>query len=417
MTSFVSFYNYLNDNIKNLSSIHSIKDKSILLLSKNTLTDITYNILLPLHIFELNDIIGIHNNNVNYIKELSNGLFISGSQKKLIVYNNSFKREYEISINNNYIYEIKNIKNDYIEVLICSDESIKLLKIQKNYDYSIREYKEIEIRVCFQFNNDFIICNKKGIFQINDFLSFIKNSNEQEIINKSYWNGIKLNCQIIALTSNKYLLNGEDKILFFNNNSRHVVKSIENYSFSLSQNNLVLMSIEGIDRTTEKDDKNKILLCGCKKYKEGQKNGILSLKLDLKDNFNILSQTFYETKNFEVYCLCPIFNIEKDIFIFNKKPKRIETEYFLVGGFNPKIKQGLIKLYKVNYNKENFENTEIEYIKDIEIKSNKRGNKFDGFEGNITCIIQSKYNGNILITCSDGKVYSFKNPNINLSEN
>ena len=71
----------------------------------------------------------------------------------------------------------------------------------------------------------------------------------------------------------------------------------------------------------------------------------------------------------------------------------------------------------MNYNKENFENTEIEYIKDIEIKSNKRGNKFDGFEGNITCIIQSKYNGNILITCSDGKVYSFKNPNINLSEN
>ena len=91
------------------------------------------------------------------------------------------------------------------------------------------------------------------------------------------------------------------------------------------------------------------------------------------------------------------------------KNKMIETEYFLVGGFEQNKKRGLIKLYKINYNNTNFDLTNIEYIQDIEIKED---NKFKGFKGPLTCITQSKNYGNILITCLDGNVYLFYPPNI-----
>ena len=52
------------------------------------------------------------------------------------------------------------------------------------------------------------------------------------------------------------------------------------------------------------------------------------------------------------------------------------------------------------YSQKNFGNTEIEYVKDIEI------GRSDGY---ITCIFQSKYDGKIFVTCSDGNVYSLPN--------
>ena len=97
-----------------------------------------------------------------------------------------------------------------------------------------------------------------------------------------------------------------------------------------------------------------------------------------------------------------------DIFKKNKN-KVIATEYFLVGGFEPNKQRGLIKLYKINYNNNNLNLTNIEYIQDIEVKKIKN---FKGFKGPITCITQSKYNWNILITCFDGNVYLFSPPNI-----
>ena len=175
------------------------------------------------------------------------------------------------------------------------------------------------------------------------------------------------------------------------------------------------MPKEGINPSAKIENSNKILLCACRKYEEGQKNGILLLKLELNDSLKILSQNFYETGNFEVYCFCPIsyiYNIN-DFSILNKENNQmIDTGYFLVGGFNPDTKQGLIKKYKVNYNREIFEKTEIEYVLDIEIEKDVNINKvkqFDGFKGYITCLIQSRYDGAILVGCSDGKVYSLLN--------
>ena len=181
---------------------------------------------------------------------------------------------------------------------------------------------------------------------------------------------------------------------------------INNYSFNLYQNNLCLIS-------KEKESNNKLLLCACKKYIESQKNGILLLIIELN---NKISEKFYDTGIFEVYCFCQICRFEnpnRGNMILSQNQNNdnlIGTEYFLVGGFDPNKKKGLIKLYQINYNNDKFELTNIEYIQDIEIKEST---KFKGFEGAITCIIQSKNNGDLLITSYDGNVYDFSNPNIN----
>ena len=228
---------------------------------------------------------------------------------------------------------------------------------------------------------------------------------ELKKINGAFWGGININENIFAFTSNKILLNGEDKIIFYNSSSKIIIDkiTIKNISFNLYQNNLCLIS-------KENESNNKLLLCACKKYIESQKNGILLLKIKLdkdEDDNIVISKKFYKTENFEVYCFCQFFIFKNENYILQKK-KKIVTEYFLVGGFDSNKLKGLIKLYKINYNEENFDLTNIEYIQDIEIKYKNKS----GFKGPITCIIQSSNNGNILITCFDGNVYLFSPPKI-----
>ena len=66
----------------------------------------------------------------------------------------------------------------------------------------------------------------------------------------------------------------------------------------------------------------------------------------------------------------------------------------------------MIKLYKINYEIDDKKLTQlskfsIEYIQDFKIFDEN----FEGFKGPISCITQSKKDGNLLITCWDGKIY------------
>ena len=166
----------------------------------------------------------------------------------------------------------------------------------------------------------------------------------------------------------------------------------------------------------EKKADNKILICACKKYKENERNGILLVNPQIQNNKRIKNE-FYDTGNFEVYCLCPILIIENRNKNFDnideKYRKNIiieDTEYFLVGGFDIEKREGLIKLYKAIYSKETFE-TRIQYIQDINIDIIDN-QKIEYFDGPIICIYQSKITGNILVSCYNGKVYLFTSPNI-----
>jgi hypothetical protein len=78
-------------------------------------------------------------------------------------------------------------------------------------------------------------------------------------------------------------------------------------------------------------ENKKLLLVACKKYFKDDKNGILLINLQFNnDDIEKKCQKFYDTKNFEVYCFCPLFEI-KNMF---GNTQKIETEYFLVGGFD-----------------------------------------------------------------------------------
>jgi len=113
------------------------------------------------------------------------------------------------------------------------------------------------------------------------------------------------------------------------------------------------------------------------------------------------------------YCFCQILNANNENPIngdINNKEniKIFNTDFFFVGGFDEDKGLGMIKLFKIKYNKI-FKNTSIEYIEDIIIEEN---DEFNGFEGPISCITQSNMFGNIIITCWDGNIYIFKPPNI-----
>ena len=272
----------LNNNIKNFNDfIESLRpniNESSIKLNSN----ISYSSQQTTKKI-LNDISSIGYNSfdgLNYVKVLSQNLAVGGGGEKLYFFDSNYRKVYEISIKNDNIFKIEGIKkNNTMEFVVCSNnnENICLLTIPNNNINNFNDYRIIKIReniktrICFQFNKDFILCNEDGLFQINDLTSNITRSEAIYIpnINKSYWTGIKINSELIALTSNRSIVNGEDRIIFYNYYGKRILKDVENYSFSLSQNNLALMPIEGAVKKVkiaEVNKANKILLCACKKY-------------------------------------------------------------------------------------------------------------------------------------------------------
>ena len=402
----IANFKSLFNNIKgSLSSIRISNNSS----SNQTLKDINNN----LKVCTVKKI-GYHKHGANYIKQLKNNLLVSGDNKTIFFYDvNSYKKVHDENIENDYVCEFEdNNKTNNLNLVICSDSinKIKILSIKNNnnfYDYRQETLRgEMKTRVCFKFGKEFILADDKDLYLIYDLLSTqVQNKEKRNNINKSFWTGIKINSELIALTSNENIPNGEDKIMFYNYRSKRDISSIENYSFALSHNNLALMP-KDINKS------QKILLCACKKYNEKQKNGILLLILNLENNkFEILSSKFYETQNLEIYCFCPIYLFEKNNIIFQNKQDNIseETTYFLVGGFNQVNKKGFVQLYKVNYNNKIFENTEIVFVRDLENELNNNVELINcgGFKNKITCITQQITSEaiNLLITCFDGNVF------------
>jgi hypothetical protein len=299
----------------------------------------------------------------------------------------------------------KRSKND-IQFICCSNNKLFLFEADsienhikyKKYDLPYSTYTK-----CVQMNNNafaLVGLNLSSFFP-DLFMNQLDNCT---IIEKTYRNAIKIDENILALTSNKVAVNGEDALIFFDSRKikidirkHRIVHKIENYSFNFNTNGLALMYCDY-------KNKNRILLCACKKYFSDQKNGILLVNPQLNDNHDV-NDPFYDTGDFEVYCFCPIFD-------FNQENKSYEknSEFFFVGGFDNNKGEGLIKLYKLIYNVEAF-NVKIEYLQDIIIKKDINEG-FVGFGGAVTCLIQSQYSGIIMATCNDGNVYKFSIPNI-----
>ena len=354
-----------------------------------------------------------------FIKELSNGYFISGgTDYKLKIYTKDFNI-YEtfgkIDIVKEWIYNIcerqnnKEKSNSIIQLITCSNKEIFLIDIdftKSRLNYKKYELPSITCTNCIEMeDNNFVMLGLKGACYFYDLFSRRRGNSENyySIVNKTYRGAIKISDDLVALCSNKIAIQGEDRLIFFNPNKekkKKIVHEIKDYSFNFSVNALSLFPKK------ENESKKRILLCACKKYCQNQNNGILIVNANL-DKKNI-KNPFYNTGEFEVFAFCPIEVNEDKMIEDSRNIKTIVTDYFLVGGFDNEKREGKIKLYKVNFS-ENIENTNIEFIQDIEFQKDK---DFQGFQWPISCIIQSSSYSNILITSYDGKVYLFSSPNL-----
>lgn len=376
-------------------------------------------------IIEIPKIIGSHKDKdaksfytAEFIKELSNGYYISGgTDNKLIVYNNEFEivleideiKEWTFSIFERTDFEGKN--ENKVQLITCSNKEVYLIDIDftelsdskgsKNSKESFKTQKyELPNMTCvacveMKNSNYALIGLNNAVYFIDLFNKGHKQIKHITIIDKTYRGLIKIKDNIIALTSNKVAVGGEDRLIFFNSEKTRgnkISSEINDFSFTLTTNGLALMQ-----RTT-KDNKKpyQILLCACKKYLKDQQNGILLANPQLEDNKTV-EKPFFSTEEFEVYCFCPI----KD------------TDLFFVGGFDNEINEGKIKLYKVLYDEKEDKawKTKIEFKQDIIFDKGENDKNFEGFEGPISCIIQSS-SGEILATCYDGNVYKFSYPNL-----
>ena len=352
--------------------------------------------------------IGEHENSAEIVKELNDQKVISCGLTDIKIYekNLEFKTIQEYIKDLDWINNIEEkefIKNIKHNIFISTQSNFHLINLntQKNEKKTIPE-KHINFSLKID-DSSLFICGLECISQVNNAFCKIVQNGLNYKIGGNYKEGIKINKRLFAFTSNRIISGQEDKINFYHRNSEKICREIKNYSFILSSTGLTLITIDN-------SDKDKILLCACKKYIKGQKNGILLISnLDSidSDNYKKNNIKFYNTKIFEVHCFIQLLNIDNNMILkdFNSE----KTNYFLVGGFETKKKKGILKLYEIK-KKEN-KTFDIEEIYDFKIEKNK---EFNSFKGPISCIEQTKNNGDILISCWDGNVFLFSNPNLKL---
>ena len=259
-------------------------------------------------------VIGKHEKIAEKIKELDDGTFISDGYNEILKYNNyNFTRIVNYNFDNYYSFFIDKNK------VIISQENRFIFFGKESSHNSLSIYTNYSCRNLFNLqNNEYIIFDKKGIYFGIDIFNNFHLKNLYELSKMIAYGGIKINDDIIAITSNQVLSKGENILIFFSSRSKRFwsVLEVKNYSFLLSENNCALMKIPNPGNW-------KLLLIAFKKYIKSDRNGILLLKLQFhNDNLEIF-KTFYDTKNFEVYCFCPIYEIIKNyIFITNQKIKQ-----------------------------------------------------------------------------------------------
>ena len=354
-------------------------------------------------------------NTADFIIQIKDFYICGGTNNELFVFdrNNDYKTTiYE----NDWIYNIIEFQNDEDKTsfLGCTKNKIILHEIAKDFTVTKSNDKILEkesphylIKITNsidnKFSNSYLICTQDKVFFIDNIFNKIIQIRENDLyLHKFVKSGLKVYDKIVIFKSNKILSKGEDNLIIFNYTSKKEVKTNlkRNYSFILSPNGLSLM------HENEEKSQKKVLLCACKKYCKKQKNGILAI--NIKNDPNNYKSFFYNTKNYEVYCFCPLIkNLEQKVL--TNETKITDTDYFLVGGFDLKKNKSIIKLFKVNYGKDNILNN-IEFLENVSFENKEK--KEEELRLPISCMIQSNIEQKIIITCWDGKIYSLSKPNI-----
>ena len=366
-------------------------------------------------------VIGTHKGTAEYIRQLSNGQYISGGSENLL-------NIYEKTIN--FCKSINMYESQYNVFEVKTDNKleneINLISFSQNkiYFWTLNT-KDKEHKINGKLKNSSLI----SVYSLDENISLIISLvNMAKIDNKWYkknMNIIKLNnlnmfCrggkllniedrQIFCFTSNDEIPNGQNKIIFYDYGRLKILGKIGGYSFVTSYNNMCEVK-QNINLNI------KLLLVACKYSNRVSENGILLIYINLKyeDYKFIDSQGFEKTETFEVLCFCQILLVDNNNSIYGdityqKDIIITETEYILVGGFDNEKREGCIKLYKIEPDTKEINVPKLKYLQDIDIEKNR---EFQGFDGKISCITQSTITGNILVTCWDGTVHMFRPPNL-----
>lgn len=387
-------------------------------------------------------VIGRHKGAAEYIRQLSNGQYMSGgSENKLYIYEKTIMLSKSLDMKESQynIYEVESENKKENEINLMSFSQNKIY-------YCTLDTKNKEIKTNGKLKNSSLI----SVYKLDKKSSLIvglekiaKIDNEWNLKNiniKSLYNldmfcrgGKLLNfeieqteqteriVQIFALTSNDEIPNGKNMMIFYDYEKNKISYRINQFSFVASYNNLIEVN-QSINSHI------KYLLVSCKKKnnnnnKISEINGILLIKINIKiikKEYELkYNYDFVETESFEVSCFCQLLLVENNNSIYDDitYEKNIiikQTEYILLGGFDSERRIGCIKLYKFKkdiLNEENIDNlkNKLEYLQDIDIEKNQ---EFQGFAGKISCITQSTITGNILVTCWDGTVHLFRPPNL-----
>ena len=350
----------------------------------------------------------------DYLEEVDDNTYIIyGNKCPLYIYFEDLNKK-DI-IEQEEVNYIKTIKRGKLYLICYYNKEYKmcLMEFSKNRHYTCKNIVNKE-KINFTFiteigNNNYLISGPKGChiasFIINEKSHISYNKNYLTITDESYKKGIKINENIIALTSNS-IYRGENKLIFYDISKSKIVKSIKGYSFVQITNGLEVIPKEN----------PKILICACNhtSIMEEEKNGILLINLDILKNesseINNQEQYIYflNTKSFCVNCISHISSEYTQGISFKSKNESQITEYILAGGIDSVKGKGLINLYKIHYY-DNQSEPGIEPLQEIFTKC-------PDFNS-VNNIIQLK-SGKIAISysgcdfSSPGKLYLFKKPNL-----
>ena len=346
----------------------------------------------------------------DFVRELNNGYLIiyKGKKKTLKIYDHTYNQISSVNIDDGITdcYEINTNEETENKFILYSLNKLISCTIHKDNNITNESYElgEISCSIFFEVKKDcYLISGIKGCYLFNKLYN---ENNKILSTEKSYINGIKINEDIVALTSNNIYPGPEDELIFYNIGTGEIIQ-INKYSITPKSNSLV----------TYPKEQPKILLCPCSKKSDKQNNGILIIDLNIintgcKERKELKKFLyFFDSKNIEVNCICILFNKQstetEEISTTNKNglERCINNAYFFAGGFD-KDKNGIINLYKLTYT--NYFEAEIVYIMKIEFETN---NIFKGIKHPVTSIIQSKKKQNIFFTSGE-YVYIFKKPNL-----
>ena len=356
--------------------------------------------------------------NYQVLKVVSKGHYITGlNNTKILLYNINFQKKLEIYLFERFtnVYEDEdktNINEEEIHLIACLLNRLVLIKINlQKYTYTHHTICEGRFNLLFQEKNNYILSRKEkeGVFKGNVPRLYSQGKKNFYFIDY-YKGGVKIKNNIYALTSYDLYSENKDKLIIIDLLKNRTLKEINNYSIDYSSVDPYIL-YKNNNKENIKEEKP-VLICTCKKEK---KNGFLLLNMDLDKKKEYFSEYFYDTKEFEPHCYCQLLDIENNNSIYDDitNENNIEitkTNYFLVGGFDPEKRMGIVKLYKMIYDKEN--NVKVKYLFDLDMKDND--NNFKGFDMKVTSIQQSKTTGNLLISCLDGSLSLFKPPNFEL---